>query len=372
MQLKYFIVGILGLLLLQSCRRLSYLEDCQNILLEKNCAIIHMQIEGKDQPMLLDLGASSSVLYDTAVIPDFYKKSKGRFGIGESADRKQLNCVTIPLKVSNKLYSADNRAFNVLTKPPQKEESNCRKEPYHIGLYGYDLMKKHKTGYLLDFETGQICNLKPVELATAIANGYQAVKAKIIYSHIIIYVMIDGIEYAFKFDTGFTGSFTIPYDNDKINFLNDAHRSLEGMMGRSVSGIVTGKESSYNKKITFGGLKYTTEIIISEPIKSKLMGMGFIKAFNWIIDNKNKKVYIKKNNISPDEPSKTTNDYYAVEIAGKLLVAARSIGSNDFEIGDEIIKVNDEEVTSSNRCTLLKLLKETENWKALKVKTRKQ
>jgi hypothetical protein len=232
-------------------------------------------------------------------------------------------------------------------------------------------MQEHKTGYLLNFEAGQVCNLKPAELAAAIAQGYEAVKAKVGYSDITIYVMIDGIEYAFKFDTGYNGSFMMPYDKDKIGFLNDAHRSKEGMLARTVSGISTGKESSYNKKITLGGKNYATEITVSESIKSQVAGMGFIKAFNWIIDGKNKKVYIKKNAVAPDEQSEIVHDYYAVEDAGKLLVASRSVGSNDFEVGDEIIKVNDEEVTGSNLCALKKLLNEKENWKALKVKTRK-
>jgi predicted aspartyl protease len=377
MHSKYFTAGVLCLFFLQSCKVLrnsfnqevTALEDCQKISLENNRAIIYAQIEGKDQLMVLDLGAPS-VIFDTTVIPDYYKKSKATFGTLKGADRNKVSSVMMPLKVRNKLHSSDNMVFTVLSRPLNR--NSCSGLSSYIGLYGYDLMRMHETGYLLDFETKQVCNLKPTELTTAIAQGYQAVKAKVTYNHIIIYVSIDGVEYAFKFDTGYNGSFTMPYDNDKIGFLNDAHRSAEGMLARTVSGIVTGKLSSYNKKMTFGGKEYPSEIIVSEGVKSQLMGMGFIKAFNWIIDSKNKKVYIKKNNIAPDEQSKTAQNYFAVEEAGKLLVASRIIGNTGFEVGDEIIKVNDEEVTSSNCCTLLKLLNEKEDWKALKVMTRKQ
>jgi hypothetical protein len=376
MKSKYFATGVLCLFFLQGCKvfrnslneKVTTLENCQKISLENNRAIIHAQIEGKDQPMVLDLGAPS-VIFDTTVIPDYYKRSKATFGTLKGADHNKVNSVMIPLRVSNNLHSSDNKVFRVLSKPLNR--NSCSGLSSYIGLYGYDLMQEHKTGYLLNFEAGQVCNLKPAELAAAIAQGYEAVKAKVGYSDITIYIMIDGIEYAFKFDTGYNGSFMMPYDKDKIGFLNDAHRSKEGMLARTVSGISTGKESSYNKKITLGGKNYATEITVSESIKSQVVGMGFIKAFNWIIDGKNKKVYIKKNAVAPDEQSEIVHDYYAVEDAGKLLVASRSVGSNDFEVGDEIIKVNDEEVTGSNLCALKKLLNEKENWKALKVKTRK-
>ena len=378
MKLKYFATGIFCLFFFQSCKvlrnsfaeKVTALDDCQKISLEKNCVIIHTQIEGKDQPMMLDLGASGGLIYDTAVIPDYYKRSKATFGTAKGADRKKINSAMTPLKIHNKLHSSDNKVFNVLSKPPQ-ERSSCSSAPQYIGLYGYDLMRAHETGYLLDFETGQVCNLKPAELAATIDQGYRAVKAKVTYTQITIYVMIDGTEYTFKFDTGYYGSFTIPYDKDKIGFLNDAHTSTEGMLGKTVSGIVTGKERTYDKKITFGSKEYTTEITVSDVIKAQNVGMGFIKAFNWIVDNKNKKLYIKKNSIAQDSVTEIAHEYYAFENVGKLFVMQRRVGSNDFEVGDEITKVNDEEVTSSNICAMWKLLNGNENWKTLKVKTRK-
>lgn len=379
MQRKYIITAIICLLFLQSCKLFRYslaekvtvLDSCSNISLVGNRVTIHTLIEGRDQVMLLDMGSSSSAITDTTAIPDYYKRGRSSFGLAKGADREKLNVVYMPLRIKSKLHQSDNAVFMVVS--AALKQNSCSTTPANVGLYGYDLMRgDEETTYLLDFERGEICNLKGTQLQATLAQGYQPIKAEVGHSKITIYVVIEGIEYAFEFDTGYSGTFTMPYNKEKIRFLADPHTAMEGMLSKTVSNIITGTDNYYPKQITVSGKEYKTEITVSQSIKAQNVGMGFIKGFNWVIDFKNKKVYIKKNSLSLDEDPTYPNDYYANESGGKLIVALRRSGSADFAIGDEIIKVNGQEVTAGNRCEMKKLLNNQKDWESLKVLTKKE
>jgi hypothetical protein len=381
MKQKYFTVGVLCLLFMQSCKvlrqtlaeKVTAFEGCQKISFDHNKVFIHTLIEGREQVMRLDLGAESSVITDTTTIPGYYKRSKSTFGNAYGVDRKtKITTAHLPLKIRNKLHASDNKVFMVIPRPQELSDCALTQSTSYAGLYGYDLMKQYTAGYLLDFETEQICNLKKEELSSMLAKGYQPIKAKIGDWDLVIYVTIDGVEYAFKFDTGYNGTFIMPYNNEKIGFLSDNHTSLEGMLVSSASGIVTGKNNYYQKQVIFGGKEYAAEITVSQGVKAQNVGMGFIKAFNWIIDSKNKKVYIRKNEMAPDKGTSHTQGYYAAARGGKLIVIARPAGSHDYVVGDEIVSVNGREATVDNFCELVNLLNEQKNnWKVLKVITHK-
>jgi hypothetical protein len=199
-----------------------------------------------------------------------------------------------------------------------------------------------------------------------LSQGYEQVKAKITDRAITLYILIDGIEYPFKFDTGFSGSFTMPYKEELV-FLNSEHITMEGVQAKTVSGFVRSEDDYYEKQISFGGHDFATTITVSRSIKAQNVGMGFIKAFNWVIDGQNKKIYIRKNSRAQDLKARFSHAYYAQIDGAQLLVRLRQKGSTEFSVGDQIISVNAQAVTPQNRCALLKKLNESNDWKALKV-----
>jgi hypothetical protein len=165
-----------------------------------------------------------------------------------------------------------------------------------ISLLDFDKISpvyfRKKMGCHLDFDNRQLCNVSEKKLQEFInANDYKEIKSKFRSQSFSFFIIIKRKEYEFLFDVGFAGSFQMPY-KESIPFLKEAHQKIE-----TKSNI----DFVYNNKsISFNGIYYSSAVTISNSDKQQIVGMGFIKGFNWLIDTNNKKVYIKKNTLSLD------------------------------------------------------------------------
>jgi len=141
-----------------------------------------------------------------------------------------------------------------------------------------------------------------------------------------IFVTINDVEYKFKMDTGYNGSFSIPYKKD-LNFLDETHQSFEGNLYRTLSGTTKNTTDYFfnDKTIAFQSTQYKTTITVSQSIKAQNVGMGFIKGFNWIIDAKNKKLYVKKNQHEIDTKSSYSKKYIIVAENHNIKIMAKTL-----------------------------------------------
>ncbi|MEO8771901.1 MAG: hypothetical protein ABI402_17525 [Ferruginibacter sp.] len=349
--------------------RIVIKNSYQKIELVKNQPIIVTQLEGKDQRLMLDLGSTACLIYDTTVISDYYKREKSSMGNAKGAGTGKIKMIQLHLSINDSLFSSPNKVFIVVDNPALLNKANCSPGEKIAGLYGANLFKMNKTILLLDLQEKRLCNLTNAAFTNTIADGYQEIKSKFNLFGIKLYVLIHGKEYPFGFDTGFNGSFIMPADKN-IDFATEPHVSFEGMIGITVTGVEKGLTDLYEgTKISMNGKAFNSTISVSSSIKAQNMGMAFIKGFNWIIDYKHKKVYYKSLAKTEQLNTYASYNYVATILDNKLLVATRKVGMNDYNIADEIISVNGQTVNDNNKCELLEMLIKNNDWKALDVKT---
>ena len=371
------IICLIILVSLASCKsmKFSFAERTttknseQQIELVKNQLIVPTLLEGKEQRLMLDLGASTCVIYDTSVINNYYQRDKSSFGSARGAGSGKIGLVQLPLSINDSLFSSHNKVFTVIDNSSMRSKDDCDPGVKFVGLYGRDLFKNNKTILLLDLQGKKLCNVTDKTLTNLLRDGYQEIKSKFNMWGTTVYVTINGKEYPFGFDTGFNGTFTMPADNN-AGFVNEPHISYEGMAAITVTGIEKGLTDIYQgKEISFNGTKLTSTITVSSTIKVQNMGMAFMKGFNWIVDYKHKKIYSKRLTTEESLEMKFAYNYVPKILNNKLIVVLRKSGMTDYDIGDEIISVNGEAVDDHNKCELLQVLIKNSDWKTLNVKT---
>ena len=160
---------------------------------------------------------------------------------------------------------------------------------------------KAKISCLFDFDKMELCSLSAETLKDLIqTQGYEEIKANFKSYSISIFVTIKWKEYGVTFDPMYEGMFVMPY-NQKIPFIKEKYETREIQFTNSKGNPVKAFDFLYkNKAVYFNGNGYNSEIVVSHKTKKAMIGMRFIKGFNWIIDTAHKKVYVKKNSVSLD------------------------------------------------------------------------
>ena len=159
----------------------------------------------------------------------------------------------------------------------------------------------------------------------------------------------------------------MPYD-EKLNFKNDKKLELEGSLFQTISSHTSGSEIVYEKMpITFGSYNLEAKVNVSTSIKAQNIGIDFIKAFDWLIDYNNNKVYIKRNQNLIESMLNRKISYYAKVNQEKLLIVIKEKSQTQYQLGDQIISVNGQKVTTENQCELQDLLNKTDDWNSLQL-----
>lgn len=209
----------------------------------------------------------------------------------------------------------------------------------------------------IDFDKKAICQTTKENVQTLLESGYKEIQSDFHKSGFSIYVLIRWKAFKFRFDINSTDAFSMEF-NENIPFFKETHLSEEG---KSVRHIYNNKWISVNK------INYSSAITISEN-SDTTVGMGFIKAFNWIIDRQNRKVYIKKNAVPMATENQHAKSYKAGVENGKLLIISRNARFRKYHIGNEIVSVNNVAVSSQNICEMLHFLSETPDWNTIDIR----
>ena len=153
----------------------------------------------------------------------------------------------------------------------------------------YKENRKAENILLLDFENNQIC---VINKASKIINDFQynEIKAKFGSANIKLNLTIKWKQYDFVFNPDYTGGFLMR-ENDKLPFLKSEHVPIEFLTRKTI--LKTGLLYK-NLGVGINNIFYTTSILVAD-VETQIVGFNFIKGFNWILDFKNNKVYVKKN-----------------------------------------------------------------------------
>ena len=321
-------------LLMSSCKisKIIKFSNNQDIRTISNSKIYFINennrvILGDDINMLLDTGAPNC----------FFNKSKNNFYFSDSLKIGSLKDA-FGKEIGNKLYICDwnNKLFNsknlILRSVPFSFD--CIKKVN--GLIGGETFVDKILS--LNFENNYIEILDKFEVEKS---QYSDIEVSNFDGYFFdIYMTISKKKYSFRIDTGNNyDAILTKASADKI----DPHYS----------------SSFFKKEVQVSNFKDEAIFMVSKNIKNNLLGVNFLKNYNWILDYKKGKVYLKKIN------SINKIIYYnRCTIKQNTLVVNYS---NLFIKSSQITSVNNTKVTQENICEMQDLLNNTEDWNTLKL-----
>jgi hypothetical protein len=262
---------VIILLLLFSMQVLRENPSCEKLLLSGNMILVSAEIENTTELLRVCFGTKPSAIFEA--------KSAG---ISVPA-RKQL---IKNHKLQNRLFSCSGD-FRIVAARPKPAGGV---QP--IGYLGFDFLEKAATNYHLDFDNGSICSNVEDIPAFAKSKGYREIKTRFTATGFSIFAKVKWKEYEFAFDTGYTGGYSM-CRNDGLPWFKDHHQTIRD----SISGSDIGYYATM--PVNFNGINYQPGIAVSES-PGRRVGIGFIKGFNWLIDLRRKKVYVRKSSLPID------------------------------------------------------------------------
>lgn len=337
---------------------------CSNNDFKEKMIYYTAKIDGKDENFLFDTGATMTVITDSTAITEMENKKFGNFGTITGADKKTIDLKTFTAKFESDLFYSDNKAFAYVP----KQITKCQQKENYKGILGLDVLFNNDAVFMLDFTNKKICNIESERINNFESLGYNEIKSICKSKQIYLFLTIENIEYKFKLDTGFVGSLVIPFSKE-IDFSKYNSIILEGNLYKTIASSTNGEEIFYeNVPFKFGNNTINSKIQVSKTIKAQNLGMSFIKGFDWIIDYKNNKVYIKKNsNIIENMFNKNLFSYQCAEKNSKLIICTKQKKLNKYNLGDEITAVNNDKITSANICEMQDLLNKSKDWTSLNI-----
>jgi predicted aspartyl protease len=261
---------------------------------KKTGSFVNANINGKDIQLLLDTGASRSALKGLDLIG-------GEKGLTKDNHLKDQQIGTASGSVETILYSADSLNLNAVThrnytcyllNTPQME-FNCNSGLLSLnskGVLGMNVFFDTDKALFLNYKDQYLELLDPENLNL---KGYQEIEAEFNNNNTIsVETIINGEKYDLLLDSGAT-EFVILNENP---FKSQDQKLDMKSLNMLANGLKPSKVSVFkNVDLQLSGLNLDNNIItVYESLDVNALGFKFMKNYNWILDLKNEKVYIKK------------------------------------------------------------------------------
>jgi hypothetical protein len=293
----------------------------------------------------------SRVLLNTSVA-DNRKSFNLDLGRTESGIYADINQTPRILKIGNSLFSGEKKFI-----PLQNTSVPCGKTNNTDGYFGYDIFRKSRQIFHLDFNASTLCCVTELQKSTLLNADYQEIKSDFRKDNLYITIIIKRKLYSLKFDTGYNGTILMTR-NDAQPFVKNACKSYQS---------VDGDFSIYpNKWVTIGDSYYNSAVSVADASDSKI-GVGFLKGFNWIIDFRAQKVYVRKNSVGIDAENTFPPDLQAKAVNGELTVICKNANNTKINLGSVITKINGIPVAKENICEMRERLESCRNTNALDI-----
>lgn len=344
----------------------------QSLILNNNQPLLEISVNGQNAYFLFDTGANSSIITDSV----FLNKIKSETNFKKSNSLTNASGLTLDSykiiveKITSTIFDSKNIILsyykldkNLSNTQICDKNSNNKK----AGIVGLDNFINSDKTISLNFDDNFIeilnedCDKNNFTEITGIFNK--------LTKKILIPIILNNKKIIFLFDTGNNSGLLIKEDEFKNN---EADFKADMMIG-NFNGVSTQKIKVF-KKINVSNFPFDIQnltITSLNPFLTNTMGMKFISKFNWLLDFKNKKIYIQKNENQFDKIVNEFNNLQAVTINNKLLVGFKSDTILNFKINEEIISVNNTLITAENICDMQNLLNSTTDWEELKIEVKK-
>lgn len=346
-----------------SSQKIKESEGCANANFGYKSILLDVELDGVKTKFMLDTGSGLSVLIDSTVVANFKNKEFGFLGSAKGADRKKIKNRFFTTQLSSELFESEKKALAYINLPSPPCSSVKRN---YSGILGIDVFFNEDFLLQLDFTNKKVCNINSKQLSDFVRqDDYKLVKSTCKKNQIFVWLNIEGHEFPFKIDTGYSGGIVMPY-HEQLGFTNADKVEYFGSLFQTISSFTFGSEEVYQKMpIAFGGQVINTKLNVSKTIKAQNIGIDFIKAFDWLIDYNNNKVYVKRNQNKIESTFNRPVSYYVKVQDEKLVVAVKEKSQTRYQLGDQITAVNGHKVLPENICQLMDLLNKTEDWNTL-------
>lgn len=315
---------------------------------------IHGFINNQKAKFLFDTGSTSTVVENLDLLggKDILNSSTSKKIItAKGADGIEMSLYKIKSSsLSINTYKSKNRYFVTFDKKQIK--NNCIKDLINSrdAILGLDAFIYSETPVLLDYENNILLTLDNNQ----IPRGYVQIDSEIRNNRIILKADINNVKISLLFDTG---------NNDYIILSKNPFSKEQEDIAYETGMMTANQTKSYplnkvyiNRPINIGGIKSDkNRISVIESFKTNGVGIQFINKYNWIIDFKKKKLYAKK--IKDFEMSEylekmSAIKYKVLEMNGSLIIFHKNDPQNKFNVGDEIVSVDDIIISKDNICEL--------------------
>ena len=350
----------------------------------KNQMLLKASINGVEDTVLYDTGCSAPaiLIYTQETKPEGMKFYRVPL---MGADKKtKMKLSPVPVHIETPMCIVDHFGNAMLL---EKQAHSCDKEPdisAHniLGFSGLDY-----TPFSIDFTNNRIYSMR--KMSEIDTTEYFPVKSRLdeIYKVLFVYPIINGIEYECIFDTGNSGGILIK-DEQKIDNHADVDLLYEGSIGMSIGGLTEKQRFviAAENTIEFAGQKDTIPVIyLGNNLTSNNVGLQYIRRFDWIVGqqvqrdenqvivSRTIKLYAKPH-VSDTEKlhiEYPVSRYGVTTTDGTLKIAVRLLdGQERFELGDQIVSVDGEDVTDENICYYYDLLTETKDWSVFDIQVK--
>jgi predicted aspartyl protease len=327
--------------------------------LKENKIVLPLVIKDKNYNFIFDTGASTSIITDKSIITNQLDTNK----LVKLPDNTKIKVKEAVYNVNFGILKSTNKVFNTVY--VKKNICDTLSNSGILGVDFFSLVSQEKI-IELNFDNSRITLISKKEKIKSNFPEYTEVKSHFsMLKTPSIFLSLDGISKPkkFLFDTGFDYGLHI-----KSKYLDIVVKdSMSVFYGISPLVTIDNMYSSkkhksiyfYNLKIEFNNSKIKMPITTSSKIKLNIVGMEFIKKFNWILDFKNKKIYASKNKNYNSILNFNSIIFNKKEIIfdiikNELTIISKKMNIKKYNIGDKTTHVDGVRVTNKNICHLLK------------------
>lgn len=309
-------------------------NDSINFNLENNRVLLQ-----NDVNFMLDIGAAN-VLF-TNKLQHFKIKDSLSIGSLETPTGEKLENKALVLdSISNDLFTIKKAVF-------RKVDKNYCFSSY--GFLGPETFENQTIA--IDFKENKIYKTETSNNQLA---DYEKLKVTDFDGYFFyIEVLVNNVKIPVKLDTG--NPFDLVLTDKYFKKSNkDIFLSYQKGSKSTSNGLADLKMNNYSDSI----------LIKSTPkVKRNLLGVGFMKNYNWILDYKNGNVYAKK--ITKNKPKYFFNKSFIEN--NKLFYGETYQKEKRDWLGKEIVSVGKIKVTPENSCEMQNLINQTEDWGQLEL-----
>lgn len=299
-----------------------------------------------DVNFYLDLGAPNLLYPDK--IGNLKVTDSIKIGELEAANGTKIeNKSYVFERIENKMFRVDQAVFRVMSK-----DVNCDNQRGLIGceLFTDQILK-------IDFDKNYVAKIDKDKIQQAISGFTKAKTVDFDGYYFQIEIVVDGKALVAKLDTGNKYDLLLKKDDyDKIRngqfYSYFKTKGVTDTLYNSKNSASIGQES--NNPLVIKSNKY---------IKRNLLGTGYMKNYNWIIDFVNGAVYYQKikDNLSPVFPNR------AIIADGHVVFYQTDDQSKINQLGHRIKSVKNAPVSAQNQCEILNLLNMHADWDSLQI-----